>query len=143
MIDAEMAMLRGDDATAIRHFVEAVERAERGGFQLDHALALTRLAACHRRAGRLLAASSATEAARVLMLACGAVAWAQTLPSPDGNERAVVLLDGVDIDVDTLVRAGIAIGSELHLDLLLPRLTALVQQNAGAQRAVIVTQVDG
>ena len=143
-LDAELARAEGDEGKALLAYSEALELSERNGFALDNQMLQLRVAELHQNAGRIGAAKTIRQAALQGMEDNGVLGLAAVLRQRLGVVRAVVAAEAaVDVDVETLGRASAAIASELQLDRLLARLTSLLLQNAGAQRAVLVTMGEG
>ncbi|MCB9740883.1 MAG: AAA family ATPase [Deltaproteobacteria bacterium] len=144
LIEAELAAHLGKPAQALAHYADAIEQSERNGFRLDHATARWRLAALHERAGRTAVAADERREATLTLRAIGAHGMVKRLLQRQAAMRLEAAeAGGLDVDVETLVRAGAVIASELQIDRLLARLTSLLLQNAGAQRALLITQHDG
>ncbi len=143
-LDAERAQADGDEANALQAYAQALELAERNGFVLDHRILQLRFADLHLGAGRVGAARNLRQSALQGLEDTGARGLATVLRQRLGVTRVAVATEiAGDVDVETLGRASAAIASELQLDRLLARLTSLLLQNAGAQRAVLVTTGEG
>ena len=137
LIDAELARAQNRDADAALAYCRAADLARTHGFRNDEALVRRRSAGFHQAAGRAGEAERDLESARAALRDWGALGVLATLPSPPTPDAAE---EYADVDVETVVRAGNAIGRELQLDRLLATLTGLLLQNAGAQRVALVVR---
>jgi predicted ATPase/class 3 adenylate cyclase len=162
MVEAEMARISGDDATAARLYDQAIDAAHAAEFLQDEALA-NELAArfelgrrptarvgamflrdavnAYRRWGahRKLAELEAEFPNLLQEEGDARLAVGPFLPRVASTQSATA----VSPDLDTLIRAGQAISSEVMFDRLLDRLLGIVIQNAGAQRGVLLLMRSG
>ncbi len=157
LLAAELARLDGDAEEAAVQYQRAIEQAAANDYPQDRALA-------NELAGRFqlgqdeadLAAGFLSEAhhgyllwgarhkvqlleAEFTMLA--ATAWSPTERTIE-TTRTASLNTSTELDLASVMRASQAISGEIRLDRLLERLMALVIENAGADRGVLVVCSD-
>ncbi len=170
MVDAEIARISGDESAADL-FDAAINAAHEGQYVQDEALA-NELAARHimETRPRSRVGSMYLRDARYAYLIWGANRKVEelelefpqllteyrearsvptsmpsgTLVSPTTTSDSSTRRAGASrLDLDTLIKAGQTISGEVMLSRLLDRLLAIVIENAGAQRGVLVLMRDG
>jgi signal transduction histidine kinase len=154
---AERARALGDPDEAAVCYVRTIEHAGIHGYILQEAYANELLARHYRERGHRFALAHFQEA-RALYLEYGARAKAVALeeeipelrrPATAGSGRGLGLFvtptterGSAHLDLDTALKASLAIAGEIALDRVVDRLVAISIENAGAERGVFVS-VDG
>lgn len=156
LLEAELHRLRDDNETASARYDEAIELAERHGYQNTQSIA-------HERAGRFHLARQAPRTARFHLTeaATGYHGWGATAVAADLARRYPAQLGGVvfdlpaqrkgsshehggsSLDMETVLKASQAISGEVQLDELMRSLLAILRENAGAGRGVLFLMDDG
>lgn len=158
LVEAEQARASGDVATALQLYDEVAELARTHRYAVHEALA-------HELAGRLRAGQGLAQEARESLSAAhyGYRLWGARHKVRDLEEEFGWLADegrerptaasvrttsrtthmSKSLDLASVVKASQAISGEIVLEKLLRRLMALVIENAGAQRGVLLIDADG
>jgi predicted ATPase/class 3 adenylate cyclase/tRNA A-37 threonylcarbamoyl transferase component Bud32 len=156
LLEAELHRLRADDGTASARYDEAIELAERNGYQQTQSIA-------HERAGGFHLARRAPRTARFHLTeaAKGFHGWGATAVAADLARRYPAQLGGVvfdlpvertrsshehggpSLDMETVLKASQAISGEVQLDELMHKLLVILRENAGAERGVLFLVDDG
>jgi predicted ATPase/signal transduction histidine kinase len=164
LLAAEAARIDGEEGIAIKFHEQAIEHAARHPALLQ-LLALAnelharlRLARGEERLGALFMAEARTRYAR--WGAHAKVAQLDALhpalrPRPDVSADSAAPAeataasapearrDGLDLDLDSVMKAAQAMAGEVQLDRLLARLMRIAIENAGAERGCLVLEGDG
>ncbi|HZI38181.1 MAG TPA: GAF domain-containing protein, partial [Acidimicrobiia bacterium] len=151
---AERARATGDADEAAVGYVQTIEHAGTHGYILLEAFANELLARHYRDRGHRFALAHFQEA-RALYLECGARGKAVALeeeipelrrPAPASSTRGLGLFvtptterGSAHLDLDTALKASLAIAGEIALDRVVERLVAISIENAGAERGVFVS----
>ena len=151
---AEQARATGDADEAAVGYVQTIEHAGTQGYILVEAFANELLARHYRERGHRFALAHFQEA-RALYLECGARGKAVALeeeipelrrPAPASSTRGLGLFvtptterGSAHLDLDTALKASLAIAGEIALDRVVERLVAISIENAGAERGVFVS----
>ena len=149
-IDATDAVLRGHLADALPLFEAAIDEARAVGVCHDAALLCEHAAEVATATGRPRLATLFLEDARAGYHQWGADAKADALlprstaplstrSTSSTTSRSVDL----DLDLETMFRASIALSGEIRLDRLVCQVVAVTLQNAGATRGFLVTEREG
>ncbi len=144
LLGAERARLDGHPDQAMTLYEQAVEAASANGFLQDEALANELFAAFLIGRGQTRIAALVLVEAHRLYASWGA--WAKTA---DLEERHGPLLaparaaatdpgKGGALDLDTVIKAAQVISGEMERDRLLEKLMQILQNSAGAQKAVLI-----
>jgi predicted ATPase/signal transduction histidine kinase len=156
LAEAERARAAGDSDEAAVGYVRTIEHAGAHGYVLLEAFANELLARHYRERGHRFALAHFQEA-QALYLECGARGKAAALEEeiPElrrpaaGSGRGLSLFvtpttqrGSAHLDLDTALKASLAIAGEIALDRVVDRLVAISIENAGAERGVFVA-VDG
>jgi predicted ATPase/signal transduction histidine kinase len=146
-IDAELARVRGDVASAMSCYDQAIDHAARNGLIGDEAFINERAAEFHLARGSARIARTYLLEARTGYQRWGAVAKVADLDQLHGD----LLLGAVsgsgalsagdeDVDLEAQFRASLALSEEIRLDHLLRKVVEVTIQNAGATRGLLLTQ---
>jgi len=165
LVEAELARLRGDAAEAMRNYDQAVDLARRNGFLQEEALANELAARFYLSLGKVRIARTFMTDALYTYDKWGAeakVAYLETvhpdlvmrmaLSGPDhldvtsshSSTHSVTSSTGRSgLDLLAVLKAFQVISGEIRLGSLLERMMAIVVENAGAQRGLLVLDTDG
>ncbi|HEX4823882.1 MAG TPA: sigma 54-interacting transcriptional regulator [Candidatus Polarisedimenticolaceae bacterium] len=135
-LDAEARRIAGDRAGATTLYESALQAARRYDAVQHEALAHDLASRAFAAAGLPTAAHAHREEARRAYRAWGAVSKA-------GSAAAVAEVQGVTIDVASVVKAAHALSGEIVLEELLRKLMSIAIENAGAERGVFLEEKDG
>ena len=155
LVEAERYRVTGKPEQAALFFDKAISGARENRFLNDEALANELAGKFYRSAGKAMLARMYMEEAHAKYLEWGAFAKARQL---EGEHS--VLLSRVSgrrgaganvqlhanenrLDIDTIIKASQTLSGEIQLDKLLVKLVHLLISNAGAQKGVLLMQVDG
>lgn len=150
LLEAELHRLQGDNKSAAARYDEAIELAERNGYQQTQSIA-------HERAGCFHLTQRAPRTARFHLVeaAKGYHSWGATAVAADLARRHPAQLGGVvfdmtgqrtgsshkhggpSLDMETVLKASQAISGEVQLDELMRKLLVILRENAGAERGVL------
>jgi predicted ATPase/class 3 adenylate cyclase len=157
LLEAELRRLDGDTEQAAQLYDQAIEAAEKAGYQHVQALA-------HELAGQLHLKCGANRTARYHLTeaAQGYHRWGAHGLAADIRRRYEWLLGGLvfdeggpadhrrtsdhgqqSLDLETVLKASQAISGEVQLSELFRQLMTIVRQNAGAERAALLLARDG
>ena len=153
LVDAAVAVAAGDQVAAMARFDAAIDAAEAHGMTYQVALANERAARFHLANGRRRAAVPYLRAARGAYARWGATAKVEEIEARHGDvfryvrpgretERAAVQSDG-GFDMASVLKAARIVSGEIELRNLLASAMAVVIENAGAQRGVLLLERDG
>lgn len=144
LLDAEIARISGDDATAQEAYADAIEEANQHGF--IHMCALTNecFALYWKDKGKQQVAKSLIQTAHKAYLKWGAVAKAKSIRSTWPNIKFdipnetghISLMDHVDLQ--SLLKVNQIISSEIQLSSLVENLMLILLQNAGADNGCFI-----
>jgi predicted ATPase/signal transduction histidine kinase len=165
LLAAEAARIDGEEGIAIKFHEQAIE------FAAQHAGLLQLLALANELHARLRLARGEAVLGALFMAearACYARwgagakvaqlearhAWLRPVPPASGAEAAAPLpataafpagghVDGLDLDLDSVMKAAQAMAAEVELDRLLARLMRIAIENAGAERGCLVLEGEG
>jgi predicted ATPase/signal transduction histidine kinase len=154
LAEAERTRAAGDTDTAAVAYVRTIEHAGTHGYVLLEAFANELLGRLYRERGHRFALGHFQEA-RALYLECGARRKATALEDevPELRQPLTVRAGrglgpfvtpttdrgSAHLDLDTALKASLAIGEEIALDRVVARLVAISIENAGAERGVFVS----
>lgn len=140
LLAAELAAVEGRPLEAMDRFDQAADEASRSGLVHEWALAWQRAAAFHRASGRLGVARGYLRDALAAYDGWGAEALVDHLWHHHadllGEAPVRARTTGDGLDLDTVLAAAEALGSEREVGPLVLRLLNLVIENTGAERAV-------
>ena len=159
---AEQARVRGDAGAALELYSRAIQAARDHGARQVEAIAFERAGRALLAGGQRLVAGFYLGGATTAYRRWGALAKAKELAAEfrellpphvfaqataAGLRAATSTTTGAlplrTLDVGTVIKASQAISSEIVLDKLLRRLVAIVMENAGARRCVLMLERDG
>ena len=155
MLLGERARLTGD-TDALVHFEAAIDSARKAGYIQHAAMACELAARVLGGAGHPRAARGYLQEALQLYRTWGAEAkvaqmserhpylWAG--PEHEGTDTGTVTsqsLEGTGLDIGTVMKASVAISSEIDQDRLLEAVLAIVLENAGAERGALLLEDGG
>lgn len=155
LIDAELARLEHQPATALEHYERAIALAREHGYLNDEALANELLGRFHQARGSLKTARAALMEARYLYDQWGAAAKVQQMnqaysdqlrePAAAAPASSTTTLGSHSslLDLEAVVRSSQALSNEIVLDKLLSQLLKTVLENAGAQRGLLLLEQAG
>ncbi len=157
---AELLRTQGKTAQATEAFENAIAAARRNGVLHDEAFAALRAARHHHALGQRRIERTFLHDARYAMLRWGAVAHVAALEAahPELQMQSDPLMVGVStvtmpgdtttsgggaLDLTSVMKAAQAISSEIVLERLLRLLLAVLIENAGARRGLLLLDRDG
>jgi predicted ATPase/signal transduction histidine kinase len=149
MLAAEWARLAGQDAQAMALYDAAIEAAAAHGITHEEALANELAARFYLERGRRKVARTYLEDARARYSRWGARAKVEQLerqypellrPHSQASGQASTSLEGLDLGA--VLKASQAISGEIVLSALHQKLMAVILENAGAQRGVLLLKGD-
>jgi signal transduction histidine kinase/DNA-binding NarL/FixJ family response regulator/HPt (histidine-containing phosphotransfer) domain-containing protein len=135
LVQAERAALLGHPWLALEYFELALQGARKQGFVQEEALAAARAARmCMRHHLPSLANGMAQRAATAYSR------WGATGLGPNNSpqQESPDAVAADKLDLESILKSAEAISSELNYDTLLRKLLALVVENAGAERALLL-----
>lgn len=146
LVEAEKKRVLGDDMAAMRMYAQAIEQAHANLYIHEEALANELTGRFHQKRGRQNAAKGYFSEAHYLYDSWGAKAKARTLGNyrgRRGGRRAATNLtmttvSGENLDLASVLKASQAIAGEIVLGDLLRKMMAIVVENAGAQRGLLL-----
>ena len=156
----EQARVRGDAGTALELYNRAIQSARDHGMRHVEAMAFECAGRASLASGQRLIAGFYLGGAISAYRRWGALAkcdqlvaeyreilpshvFAQASPMPRATLTSTGTVPLRTLDVGTVIKASQAISSEIVLDKLLRRLVAIVMENAGARRCVLMLERDG
>jgi predicted ATPase/class 3 adenylate cyclase len=161
LLDAESARLRGERAAAADAYDHAIDAAIDAGFVQHEGLALERAGRFAQAQGRRATARHYLDDAAAAYARWGATAVAESLHERVAGGRPTTGRPGArpatpagvaspdpgaatsaGLDLATVVKSSQAISGEVQLPLLLQKLLAIVMENAGAERGVLLVRAD-
>jgi predicted ATPase/signal transduction histidine kinase/CheY-like chemotaxis protein len=135
LVQAERAALNGQPWLALELFELALQGARKQGFVHEQALIAARAAqACRRFHLHSVAEGFAHRAGSAYS------AWGASALCPEGSSSRESPEPGAadQLDLESILKSAEAISAELNYDTLLRKLLALVLENAGAERAMLL-----
>ncbi|MEM7019305.1 MAG: adenylate/guanylate cyclase domain-containing protein, partial [Pseudomonadota bacterium] len=154
LIEAEIAVLKGDKQAAGWHYTEAVSQAAKHGFFNDEAFAAERAARFYQTMGHERVAGSYLKTAFQAYRSWGAegkvVQLRQQISSLSLANHTTELLshstgthknsveEGLSLDLHSILQASQILSGEIALERLLQNLMHIALENAGAQRGALL-----
>lgn len=146
LVDAEIARLDGDDARAMQLYEQAVDKARDNGGPLEEGVANAVAERYWRRAGLARIADLCARSARDCWRRWGAAALVAAVdracPNLDENDGPATDHGLKNLDMIGFVKASQAVSGEVVLDRLIEALMRVVLEHAGAQRGLLIRNVE-
>ncbi len=165
LVEAELARLRGDVTGAMQNYDQAVDLARKNGFLHEEALANELAARFYLAQGKMRIArtfmtdalytfdkwGAAAKVAQietlypdlVMRVAIAAPELSESASSHSSTHSGSTSTGRSGLDLIAVLKASQVISGEIRLAALLERMMAIVVENAGAQRGLLVLETDG
>lgn len=159
LLEAERERLKGRSFRAMKHYHRAITLAKANGFIHEEALALELAGHFYRTIGQDITSRSYLMYARLLYIQWGAAKKVEIIeqlqpylegpdlflntissetPSTRGYNTRNLKEETANLDIDTVMRASLAISEEIDLKGLLEKLIRIIIENAGAQKGFLI-----
>ncbi|WP_111977907.1 response regulator [Algibacillus agarilyticus] len=146
LLKAELAVVQGENESAMANYAQAIERAKQDDYLACEALANERYAYFLQSINQTQAAVYFIQEAYYLYHRWGAIAKTEHIvenwPNIRFSTRTEIQQSDHLIDLSTVLKVNHIISSEIQLENLLIKLMGLLLQNAGADRGGLVTVED-
>ncbi len=155
LVEAERLRVAGKSKRAEQFYEQAIEGARDNGFLNDEALSHELLAKFYLGIGKEMQARMHLEQAHAQYEKWGAFAKALQIEASystlltrgiartRANGHDISEARGLQMDIQTVIRASQALSGEIHLDKLLSKLMHLLIENAGAQKGALLATEQG